>query len=43
MLLIGAGQLAEYLARWPIQRLRGHVCDPREEYPRAWDVPGVTR
>ncbi len=43
MLLIGAGQLTEYLAT--MARFSGFavtVCDPREEYRGAWSVPGVT-
>ena len=43
MLLIGAGQLTEYLAT--MAQLSGFavtVCDPREEYRSAWSVPGVT-
>ena len=43
MLLIGAGQLAEYLAT--MAQFSGFavtVCDPRDEYRAAWSVPGVT-
>ena len=43
MLLIGAGQLTEYLAT--MAQFSGFavtVCDPREEYRGAWSVPGVT-
>ena len=43
MLLIGAGQLAEYLAT--MAKFNGFavsVCDPREEYVGAWSVPGVS-
>lgn len=43
MLLIGAGQLAEYLAT--MAQFSGFavtVCDPREEYTRGWRVPGVS-
>ncbi len=43
MLLIGAGQLTEYLAS--MAQFSGFavtVCDPREEYRSAWSVPGVT-
>ena len=43
MLLIGAGQLTEYLAT--MAQFSGFavtVCDPREEYRSAWSVPGVT-
>ena len=42
MLLIGAGQLAEYLAT--MARFSGFavtLCDPRTEYRTVWDVPGV--
>ena len=40
MLLIGAGQLAEYLAT--MANFNGFavtVCDPRDEYRGAWSVP----
>jgi xanthine dehydrogenase accessory factor len=42
LLIIGAGQLSQYLA----QMAQGldyqvTVCDPREEYADTWDVPGV--
>ena len=43
MLLIGAGQLSEYLAT--MARFSGFavtLCDPRAEYRTAWDIPGVT-
>jgi len=43
MLLIGAGQMAEYLAT--MAKFNGFavtVCDPREEYTSAWSVPGVS-
>lgn len=43
MLLIGAGQLTEYLAT--MAQFSGFavtVCDPREEYRSAWSVQGVT-
>ncbi len=42
MLLIGAGQLTEYLAT--MAQFSGFsvtVCDPREEYRRAWAGPNV--
>jgi xanthine dehydrogenase accessory factor len=42
MLLIGAGQLAEYLAT--MAQFNGFavaVCDPRLEYRGAWGLPGV--
>jgi xanthine dehydrogenase accessory factor len=40
LLLIGAGQVSQYLARMA-QALDYQVlvCDPREEYRLAWDVP----
>ena len=43
LLLIGAGQLAEYLAT--MARFSGFavtLCDPRAEYRGGWSVPGVT-
>jgi xanthine dehydrogenase accessory factor len=43
MLLIGAGQLAEYLST--MAKFSGFavtLCDPRTEYHTAWAVPGVT-
>jgi xanthine dehydrogenase accessory factor len=43
MLLIGAGQLSEYLAT--MAQFNGFavtVCDPRPEYSAAWSVPKVT-
>lgn len=42
MLLIGAGQLAEYLAT--MAKFSGFavtLCDPRVEYHTAWTLPGV--
>ena len=42
MLVIGAGQLTEYLAT--MAKFSGFavtVCDPREEYRSAWSVAGV--
>ncbi|MGB7479309.1 MAG: XdhC family protein, partial [Burkholderiaceae bacterium] len=43
MLLIGAGQLAEYLATMALfSGFSVTVCDPREEYRSAWSVAGVT-
>jgi xanthine dehydrogenase accessory factor len=43
MLLIGAGQLTEYLATMAIfNGFSVTVCDPRDEYRSAWSVPGVT-
>lgn len=42
MLLIGAGQLAEYLATMALfNGFAVTVCDPREEYRGSWSVPGV--
>jgi len=42
LLIIGAAQLSRYLAQMA-QALDYHVtvCDPREEYAEAWDVPGA--
>ena len=42
LLIIGAGQLAQYLARMALA-LDYHVivCDPREEYFKSWQVPGA--
>jgi xanthine dehydrogenase accessory factor len=43
MLLIGAGQLTEYLATMALfSGFAVTVCDPREEYRGAWSVPNVT-
>ncbi|WP_066271112.1 XdhC family protein [Hydrogenophaga palleronii] len=42
MLLIGAGQLTEYLATMALfNGFAVTVCDPREEYRGAWSVAGV--
>ncbi|WP_373849080.1 XdhC family protein, partial [Delftia acidovorans] len=42
MLLIGAGQLSEYLATMALfNGFAVTVCDPREEYSRHWSVAGV--
>jgi xanthine dehydrogenase accessory factor len=42
MLLIGAGQLTEYLATMALfSGFAVTVCDPREEYRGAWSVSGV--
>ena len=42
MLIIGAGQLAEYLATMAlVNGFAVTVCDPREEYRSAWSVVGV--
>jgi xanthine dehydrogenase accessory factor len=42
LLIIGAGQLSQYLAQMA-QALDYHVtvCDPREEYADTWSVSGV--
>ncbi len=43
MLLIGAGQLAEYLATMALfNGFAVTVCDPREEYRGSWNVPAST-
>ena len=43
MLLIGAGQLTEYLATMALfSGFAVTVCDPREEYRGAWNVTGAT-
>lgn len=43
MLLIGAGQLTEYLATMALfGGFAVTVCDPREEYRGAWSVAGAT-
>ena len=42
LLLIGAGQLAEYVATMALfNGFAVTVCDPREEHRRAWALPGV--
>lgn len=42
MLLIGAGQLTEYLATMALfSGFAVTVCDPREEYRSAWSVTGA--
>jgi xanthine dehydrogenase accessory factor len=42
MLLIGAGQLAEYLATMALfSGFAVTVCEPRSEYRGGWNVPGV--
>ncbi len=42
MLLIGAGQLAEYLATMALfNGFMVTVCDPRNEYTDSWSVSGV--
>jgi xanthine dehydrogenase accessory factor len=42
LLIVGAGQLSQYLAQMS-QALDYHVtvCDPREEYADTWNVPGA--
>ncbi|HEX5388726.1 MAG TPA: XdhC family protein [Burkholderiaceae bacterium] len=43
MLLIGAGQLTEYLATMALfSGFSVTVCDPREEYRGTWSVPRAT-
>jgi len=43
MLLIGAGQLTEYLATMALfSGFAVSVCDPREEYRGGWSLTGVT-
>ena len=43
MLIIGAGQMSEYLATMAIfNGFSVTVCDPRDEYRSSWSVPGVT-
>jgi len=43
MLIIGAGQLSEYLAIMAIfNGFNVTVCDPREEYRGSWNITGVT-
>jgi xanthine dehydrogenase accessory factor len=42
MLLIGAGQLTEYLATMALfSGFAVTVCDPREEYGGSWNVPAA--
>ena len=44
MLIIGAGQISEYLATMALFcGFAVTVCDPREEYSGAWSVPNVQR
>ena len=44
MLLIGAGQLGEYIATMAIfNGFTVTVCDPREEYASGWTTTGVER
>ncbi len=43
MLVIGASQLSKYLAQIAVGLdYQVTICDPREEYMEAWDIPGVT-
>ena len=43
MLIIGAGQLTEYLATMALfSGFAVTVCDPREEYRASWHVQGAT-
>jgi xanthine dehydrogenase accessory factor len=43
MLVIGAGQLSEYVATMALfNGFAVTVCDPREEYRGAWSVKGAT-
>jgi xanthine dehydrogenase accessory factor len=43
MLMIGAGQLSEYVATMALfNGFSVTVCDPREEYRGAWSVKGAT-
>jgi xanthine dehydrogenase accessory factor len=42
MLIIGAGQLSQFLAQIAIGlEYQVTVCDPREEYRGSWSLPGV--
>lgn len=43
MLIIGAGQLSEYLAIMALfNGFNVTVCDPRDEYRSSWKIDGVT-
>jgi xanthine dehydrogenase accessory factor len=43
LLIIGAGQLTQYLAEMALALdYQVTICDPREEYADAWSVPGTT-
>jgi xanthine dehydrogenase accessory factor len=43
LLIIGAGQLTQYLAEMALALdYQVIICDPREEYADAWSVPGTT-
>jgi xanthine dehydrogenase accessory factor len=42
LLIIGAGQLSQFLARIAVGlEYQVTVCDPREEYRATWTLPGV--
>jgi len=42
LLIIGAGQMSQYLARMALALdYEVIVCDPREEYAQGWEVPGA--
>jgi xanthine dehydrogenase accessory factor len=42
MLIIGAGQLSQFLAQIAVGlEYQVTVCDPREEYRASWSLPGV--
>jgi xanthine dehydrogenase accessory factor len=42
MLIIGAGQLSQFLAQVAVGlEYQVTVCDPREEYRASWSLPGV--
>jgi xanthine dehydrogenase accessory factor len=42
MLIIGAGQLSQFLAQIAVGlEYQVTVCDPREEYRGSWNLPGV--
>lgn len=43
LLVIGAGQLSQFLVRMTVGLdFQVTVCDPREEYAHAWEMPGAT-
>ncbi|MBW8898523.1 MAG: XdhC family protein [Massilia sp.] len=43
MLIIGAGQLSQFLAQIAVGlEYQVTVCDPREEYRSSWSLPGVS-
>ena len=42
MLIIGAGQLSQFLAQIAVGlEYQVTVCDPREEYRASWSLPGI--